>query len=174
MFLNNFKNVISLAIGTFLGIGLIPIMPGTIASVVTATIWYLFIPEYFFYNPTENIIFYDRFFLLFLFLLAFSLKAVYISKICEKEFGKDAPAIVIDEVIGYLFAILFLPKTLMVALYALVLFRIFDIMKPLYINKLQNLPHGWGVMCDDIAAGITTNIILIGLYSVKPTFFTII
>ncbi|MCL2064316.1 MAG: phosphatidylglycerophosphatase A [Candidatus Cloacimonetes bacterium] len=173
MFLEEVRNTTSYIIGTFFGLGLIRIMSGTIASLAIATIWY-FTDVDFFYNTLDNIIHYDRFFYMFLLLLGISYPCVYVCKICEKQFGKDAPEIVIDEIVGYLFAILFLPKTLMVAIYAFVLFRIFDIMKPLYIGKLQDLPHGWGVMMDDIIAGITANIILIGLYFLRPDFFTII
>ena len=173
MLFNSVKNTLSYVIGTFFGIGLIKKMSGTIASITIATIWYFSFDEYF-YNSLDNIIHYDRFFFFFLVMIAITYLSVYVSKICENEFGKDASEIVIDEVVGYLFAIMFLPKTLMVALYALILFRIFDILKPLYIGKLQNLPHGWGVMMDDVAAGITTNIILLALYMIKPTFFTFI
>ena len=170
MLLTEIKNYTSYIMGTFLGIGFIPKMSGTFASVAIALIW-LTIPEFYFYNPIENIIFYDIYLYLFIGLILFSWLAVYICRICEKKFGHDASAIVIDEVIGYLIAILFLPKTLMIAVYALILFRIFDIAKPLFINKLQKLAHGWGIMLDDIAAGVCSNIILQILFHIKPKFF---
>ena len=170
MSLNNLKKDISYILGTFFGIGLIPKMPGTFASIAIALLWYT-IPDYLFYNKTEQIIFYDNYTYLFVFLIFFSWISVYICNVCEKKLGHDASSIVIDEVAGYLFAVLFLPKSIMVTIYALILFRIFDIAKPLFINKLQNLPAGWGIMSDDIAAGITSNIILQILFFIKPDFF---
>jgi len=164
------KKTLSLVIGTLFGIGFIKKMPGTMASISIAIVWY-FIPEYFFYNPVENVIFYDRYLYLFLFLIGFSYLSAHICKVCEEHFGNDAKEIVIDEVIGYLFAVLFLPKTLIVAIYALVLFRIFDITKPFFIGKLQSVKGGWGVILDDIAAGITSNIIILLLFFIKPKFF---
>ena len=164
------KSSICNIVGTFLGIGLIPKASGTFASIAIMLIW-MSLPEYFFYNPTEQFIFYDMYLYLLAFLILFSYMSVYICKQCEAQFGHDAKEIVIDEVLGYLFAVLFLPKTAVIALYALLLFRILDITKPLFINKLQALPHGWGIMSDDIAAGITTNIILQILYRIKPDFF---
>jgi len=173
MSFSEIKKMISLTLGTFFGVGLIPIMPGTITTFVIALIWYYFIPDYLFYNATENIVFYDRFLIFYLLVILFAYLSVYICKINEEEFGKDGKQIVIDEVVGYLLAVMFLPKTIMVAIYAFILFRVLDIGKPLFINKLQKLPHGWGIMLDDVAAGIFANIILLGLYKLRPAFFII-
>jgi phosphatidylglycerophosphatase A len=57
-------------------------------------------------------------------------------------------------------SLLFLPVTLATAGAGLLLFRFFDIVKPFYINKAEKLPGGWGVMADDLLAGIYTNILL--------------
>ena len=164
------RKLSSLIIGTTFGIGFIPVASGTFASISIALLW-IGLPDYIFYNSFEKEIYYDNYSILLLIMIIFSYICVYISKECEKIYGHDAKQIVIDEVIGYIFACLFLPKTIMIAVYALILFRIFDILKPLYINKLQSLPHGWGIISDDIAAGITTNIILQILYRIKPNFF---
>jgi len=161
---------LSYILGTFFGIGFIPIASGTFASTATALIWFL-IPEYYFYNPLETQIFYDNYLWMLAGLITLSLISVPISRECEKKLGHDASSIVIDEVCGFLFAVLFLPKTIMVIVYALILFRIFDITKPLFINKSQNLPNGWGIMVDDVLAGVLTNVILQVLYYFKPGFF---
>ena len=165
------KKMLSLAIGTFAGIGLIPVMPGTITTLSIAIIWHFFIPEEIFYNASEKSIYYSNYIIFYIIILLFSYLAVYICKSCEEEFGRDGKQIVIDEVVGYLLAVMFLPKTLMVAIYAFILFRVFDIAKPLFINKAQRLKHGWGVMMDDLLAGVTTNVLLITLYHIKPQFF---
>ena len=160
----------SYIMGTFFGIGLIPFAPGTFASISIALLWFL-VPDYFFYNSMEREIFYDTYLIFGAGLILLSLISVFISSECEKKLGHDASSIVIDEVCGYLFAVIFLPKTVMVALYALILFRIFDIGKPFFINKAQKLPKGWGIMLDDVLAGLCDNIVLQILYIVKPEFF---
>lgn len=73
---------------------------------------------------------------------------------------KDSSHIVIDEVAGYLLAMVFLPQTTGYFVASFTLFRIFDILKPGPIRKLQHLSGGAGVMADDIAAGIISNLIL--------------
>ena len=83
----------------------------------------------------------------------------FISK-AEEGLGHDNGKIVLDEFWGYFIAVLFLPKTLIIIVAAFVLFRIFDILKPEPVNVLQKIPKGWGVMADDIMAGIYSNIVL--------------
>ncbi len=73
---------------------------------------------------------------------------------------KDSGHIVIDEVSGYFFAMAFLPQTAVYFIASFILFRFFDIIKPQPINRLQYLSGGVGVMADDIAAGILTNVLL--------------
>lgn len=68
---------------------------------------------------------------------------------------KDPQVIVADEVLGQVIA--FLPVTeygWMSGLAALGLFRLFDIWKPFPVNVLERLPRGWGVMMDDVMAGV--------------------
>lgn len=81
--------------------------------------------------------------------------------------GKDDPGeIVIDEVAGMWLALLFLPKSILLFSLAFILFRIFDITKPWIIGKIQSLHGGFGIMLDDILAGILARLILlvIGMY----------
>ncbi|RZA00699.1 MAG: phosphatidylglycerophosphatase A [Sphingobacteriaceae bacterium] len=78
----------------------------------------------------------------------------------EPLWGKDHGRVVIDEVAGMCISLLFIPVTLNYVLAALVLFRFFDIVKPLYIKKMEALPGGLGVMMDDVLAGIYANIVL--------------
>ncbi|MEO7530908.1 MAG: phosphatidylglycerophosphatase A [Sediminibacterium sp.] len=85
------------------------------------------------------------------------------SSIVEKDWGKDSSRVVIDEVAGMCISLLFVPVTVQWIVIALLLFRFFDIVKPLYIRKTEALPAGWGVMTDDILAGIYSNIVLQGI-----------
>ena len=131
-------------------VGYFPILSGTITSIITAVLYFYLIPPL---NALGNL------FLIVLVLLI-SLIFVPIIKSAEKDMGHDSRKITIDEVIGFFFAVMFLPHNFMIFIYALVLFRVFDIVKPTPINQLQKLPHGWGVLADDIAAGICSNIII--------------
>lgn len=78
----------------------------------------------------------------------------------EKDWGKDSSKVVIDEVAGMCVSLLFLPVKLKYLATTFILFRLFDITKPLYIRRLEKLPLGWGVMADDLLAGIYTNILM--------------
>lgn len=73
---------------------------------------------------------------------------------------KDNPSIVIDEIAGYLIAMLLVPVGLWYAAAGFFLFRFFDIMKPFPLRRLEKLSGGLGVMLDDIGAGIYTNLVL--------------
>jgi phosphatidylglycerophosphatase A len=75
--------------------------------------------------------------------------------IVARESGrKDPQFVVIDEVAGQWIALLFCPADWRHGLIALILFRMFDITKPFPIRRLENLPEGWGIVLDDMAAGL--------------------
>ena len=78
----------------------------------------------------------------------------------ERIWGKDSYKIVIDEVAGMCITLLFIPVNWQYGLTGWIRFRFFDIVKPLYIRKMELLPGGWGVMMDDILAGLYANILL--------------
>ncbi|MES2003941.1 MAG: phosphatidylglycerophosphatase A [Bacteroidota bacterium] len=78
----------------------------------------------------------------------------------EPDWGKDSNRVVIDEVAGMFISLLFIPVSIKWIAAAFVLFRFFDILKPLYIRNAEALPAGWGVMADDVLAGIYANLLL--------------
>jgi phosphatidylglycerophosphatase A len=73
---------------------------------------------------------------------------------------RDSPSIVIDEIAGYLIAMIMVPSGWGYIIAGFILFRLFDIVKPWPLFQLQNFHGGLGVMLDDIGAGIYTNILL--------------
>src|SRR5262249_59262474 len=81
--------------------------------------------------------------------------AIGIAGEAEKELGHDAHPIVIDEVIGQSLALLFVPHQPATFALAFVLFRVFDVWKPLGAREIQRLPGGLGVVADDVVAGLT-------------------
>jgi phosphatidylglycerophosphatase A len=72
----------------------------------------------------------------------------------------DSSSIVIDEIAGFLVAMLLVPIGWLYLVSGFLLFRAFDILKPWPLKHLQDLHGGPGVMLDDIGAGVYTNIIL--------------
>lgn len=78
----------------------------------------------------------------------------------EVVWGKDSSKVVMDEVVGMLVTMLFHPLGWKSILAGLILFRVFDIAKPFGIRRTEKLPGGWGVMVDDIVAGVYGSIIL--------------
>ena len=86
---------------------------------------------------------------------------VWASNAAEGLLGcKDCSSIVIDEIAGYLLAMFFVPFGWGYVTAGFLVFRFFDIIKPCPLYGLQKLRGGWGVMIDDIGAGIYTNIVL--------------
>jgi phosphatidylglycerophosphatase A len=91
-------------------------------------------------------------------LLPVFLLGIITSHNTEKHLGKDSGHIVIDELCGYLISVLFVPKTFGYLLAAFVLFRVFDIVKPPPIRKIDEMvPGGAGIMLDDVMAGVYAN-----------------
>jgi phosphatidylglycerophosphatase A len=74
---------------------------------------------------------------------------------------KDPPQVVIDEVFGYWVSVLFYPFNLKIAIAAFIVFRLLDIAKPWPAGRLQRLPGGIGIMIDDCAVGVYTNLIIL-------------
>ena len=74
--------------------------------------------------------------------------------------GHDNPKIVIDEAAGYFTAMMFLPRTWPYLLAAFVLFRTFDTIKPWPVKYFDRMPNAFGVVFDDVSAGLLANIAL--------------
>jgi phosphatidylglycerophosphatase A len=92
---------------------------------------------------------------------------VAMGKFAEQAFGcKDPGQVNLDEVAGQSLALLLMPVSIaahtgrlwVVVLTAFVAFRLFDILKPPPIRRLEELPHGWGVLMDDLLAGVYANV----------------
>ena len=71
----------------------------------------------------------------------------------------DDSRIVLDEIVGFWVAAAWLPRTWTAALTAFVLFRFFDSVKLPPYKWLERLPGGWGVVMDDVGAGIVANLL---------------
>jgi phosphatidylglycerophosphatase A len=134
--------------------GFLPNAPGTWGSFLA-----LF-PIYFIgtYAPWDGI-------LLFTFVCSFL--TVWVSKACEQKWGPDPSPLVMDEFAGQGMAFIFIPiqhtplNVFLLLAIGFILFRFFDIAKPLGVDELQSLPGGWGILIDDLLAGCYAFICLI-------------
>ena len=91
----------------------------------------------------------------------FFLGAMAAAKIETDSGTNDNQIIVIDEIVGMWVTLLFAPDGIEWVIASLVLFRIIDITKPYPIRKLESLKNGYGIMLDDILAGVFAGIILL-------------
>jgi len=136
----------SYIIATVCGAGRLPFAPGTWGSLAALPLCILLSGNHIAYITA----FAGLFFL-----------GVLVSGIVEKEEQINDPGfIVIDEFACLFAAFLFLPLTKPVLITGFILYRILDIVKPPPCRQLEKAGSGWGVMLDDLAAGIYTNIIL--------------
>jgi len=134
-------------LATGFGSGLAPFAPGTAGTLVGVLISLIFMPFPWIVR-----------FVAVLALLAFSF---YVADQAEKIYKiKDDQRIVIDEVIGFQITMVPVAINIPTLCAGFVLFRIFDIVKPFPVKNLQRLPGGWGVVADDVAAGIYAAIVL--------------
>lgn len=139
--------MIARLLATWFGAGLSPKAPGTVGTLATLPLaWALgFAPP-----------------------LALPVAALFVTAVgvwaagaCVRESGgKDPQEVVIDEAAGYLLACCGGPAGWPTLLAAFVLFRIFDIAKPWPVSALERLPGGWGVVMDDVAAGLIASLLV--------------
>ena len=129
------------AIATLGPVGSVPVAPATAASaLVVLAGWFLPVPPL----PVTLLL-----------LVAGAAVSVWSAGEAERVLGHDARPIVVDEVVGQSLALLFVPRSAPAFLVAFLLFRAFDIWKPLGARESQALPGGWGVTADDVIAGLT-------------------
>ncbi len=139
---------LTLTITTFLGIGYLPLMPGTFASFAYLLLHFFALKEFPFYLTLFLI------FIVFFAGVIFSTKA---EKIFEK---KDPRPVVIDEVFGQMVSLFLIPYKITPLLIGFFLFRIFDVLKPFPCFYFQKIKGGWGIMLDDLFAGLWANFFL--------------
>jgi len=137
-----------LILATGFGVGYSPVAPGTLGTLIA-------IPVYYFLSNISSPIYEIT-------LVGFFFLSVWISENAEIFFGKkDDQRIVIDEIMGFLITMLWVPQTAILMGVGFFLFRFFDIVKPFPIRRLEKkLKGGYGVVADDVMAGVYANIVL--------------
>jgi phosphatidylglycerophosphatase A len=88
---------------------------------------------------------------------------VYASSAGASAWGDDPSPVVIDEFVGYFVTVCALPQSLWLGVAAFFLFRVLDIVKPPPARQSEALPGGWGIVVDDVLAGVYGNLILRGV-----------
>lgn len=133
-------------IGTGFGAGYCPLAPGTAGSLLAGGIWFL-LCQFLLENKLYH--------LLPCLILLFTLAGVWAANKLQPIWGEDPSRIVIDEIVGTWIVLYVVPAgNPYLALLGILLFRFFDILKPLGIRLMEKVSGGWGVMLDDILAGI--------------------
>jgi len=153
---------LSKIIATFFGVGYFPVAPGTLTSLIVVLLY-----KFYLHRLSWPI------YLLLLFLLF--LVGIFTSTKYSSELKKQDPRkIVVDEAFGQLLVLFRIGeswgKGWLPLLACFLLFRIFDIIKPYPIKKVETLPEGWGIVMDDLVAAVYAGII-IHLYLILKFYF---
>ena len=142
--MRNFAEKLALTIASGMGSGFSPWAPGTAGSLLAVIVWWLAPQGWWARGPM---------------LLTSLVLGVWSATEAERRWGHDNGKIVVDEIAGMWISLLFLPKIWAVFLLSFLLFRTMDIVKPLGARQIQKLPGGWGVVADDVLAGIYANLL---------------
>ncbi|MFH1144098.1 MAG: phosphatidylglycerophosphatase A [Candidatus Eisenbacteria bacterium] len=148
------------SVASVAGIGFLPGAPATYASfALAALLWVWGGPP-----STERLWFVSGSIALI------SLAGVWLAGRAERIYGHDPHCVVIDEIAGMLTTVLLIPWDLLHLGAAFLLFRAADVLKPPPAYQLQSLPGGWGIVVDDLAAGVYGLILLLLAGAVFPGF----
>jgi phosphatidylglycerophosphatase A len=141
------------AVASCFWVGHAPMAPATVCSfVVTIVVWIsggLRNPHYVYFIPVIFIV------------------GVLTAGRAERAYGHDGRQIVIDEVVGQMIAFMAMTPSTATFIGGFFLFRLFDILKPFPAGRSQRLKGGWGVMADDVVAGIYANLVLRAIIAVR-------
>ena len=141
-------------IATSFGAGFSPVAPGTMGALVAVLVWYLLslCMDYCALQWTLAGL-----------ITVFTVLGVWSATVSERYWGEDPSKVVMDETVGEWIALLAVPAgghwVYIVA--AFVLFRFFDILKPLGVRSMEKLKGGYGIMADDILSGIYAAVVML-------------
>ena len=141
------KQRAGIILATTLGSGYSPFAPGTVGALIAAVVLWVVPPVSWSLLLALSVLVY--------------LLGVRAAQISDQVWQtKDCGRINWDEVLGMMVTFIAVPKSALVWCAGFLLFRFFDILKPFPVRQAERLPHGWGVMTDDLLAGIYSNIVL--------------
>ena len=145
---------INTLISSFFFLGYSPVAPGTAGTLGAIPLFYLMAS----YLSSEWYI---------LILILITALAIMVSSRAEKIYNKEDPGeVVIDEVVGYLVTMAFIAPTAVNIVLGFLLFRALDILKPFPCRRLEKIHGGYGIVLDDVAAGVWANLLLVAINNV--------
>ena len=135
------------ALATWFGCGLSPVAPGTVGTIGALPLWFLVRGA----GPIGVLAT----------AVVVTFAGIWSAGVVARKSGlKDPQTVVIDEVAGVLVALTVAPQTTRGVACAVLLFRLFDITKPFPARRAEKLPGGWGIVLDDVVAGIQAAILV--------------
>lgn len=149
---------VAVFIATFGYVGYFPIAPGTAGSAAALVLYAL---VRWLGTPAAELVT----------IVAVAIVGVWAAHGTERALQlKDPGPVVIDEVLGMLMTLAFMPLSIGGIVAGFVLFRIFDVIKPFPAGRLEHLPGGFGIMADDAMAGVYANLALRFLIWLVPAW----
>jgi phosphatidylglycerophosphatase A len=147
-------------IATCAYVGYAPVAPGTFGSAIGLAVFYVVRLQR---STTVEVVV----------IVALAAVGLWSATEAEHHFGGIDPGpVVIDEVIGMLITLAFIPVNIAGAIVAFLIFRFLDVVKPWPARRLEQLPGGFGVVLDDMMAGVYGNIVMWGLVRLMPATLT--
>ena len=141
------KTILATVVATGLGSGYAPFAPGTAGSLVGLALFW----------PLHHLALWAQAAATAVVFIVGVVAATHVAR----RLGIEDPGLVVaDEVVGMWVSLLGVPLTGVTAVAGFVLFRVFDVFKPYPARDLERLPAGWGIMCDDVMAGVYANLLL--------------
>jgi phosphatidylglycerophosphatase A len=142
-------------IGSGFGSGFSPFAPGTAGALLATLVWFALAqfvaPDVLWWSTAALVV-------------VFYLAGVWATNKLLPHWGKDPSRVVVDEMVGVWIALLGAPPGhLWYGIGAFALFRLFDIVKPFGIRRMEKLPAGVGVMMDDVLAGVYSSLLIIAV-----------
>ncbi|MBQ0063328.1 MAG: phosphatidylglycerophosphatase A [Prevotella sp.] len=148
-------------VGTGFGVGLCPYAPGTMGALLALVIWAI----------VGAVMPHSLLLLTGVLILLFLCLGIWSGSVMERRWGTDPSRVVVDEMVGVWIPLLSVgsvffdgdlcTRNIILALLAFLLFRFFDIVKPLGIQRMERMQGGWGIMLDDVLAGVYSLVIIV-------------
>lgn len=149
--MNNRLNTI---ISSFFFLGNSPIAPGTAGTLGSIPLYYLMVT---YLDGIQYLVF----------LLLLMALAIKVSSNAQRIYKREDPReVVIDEVVGFLVTMAFIAPTITNIVLGFLLFRALDILKPFPCRRLEKLSGGYGIVMDDVAAGVWANVLLVAIINI--------
>ena len=163
--MNNSQDKVKMFVCTAFWFGRSPVAPGTVGT-LPAVIIFAFIA--FAFSPFTQTLITALFFILFCGL------SIFLGPWAERHWKrKDPRPFVLDEVASFFLTVLLfrVPSLLLTIVWAFVMTRIFDIIKPFPAKQMESLPAGWGILLDDLVASVYAAAVLhLAMYFIPSLF----